>query len=313
MKERFEETILGVFHLWGYSQVTTPSVEYLHVLSKGLDEIGKKRVITFIDPAGGDKPLALRSDVTPQIARIAATTLKNRPAPLRLSYAETVFRRSPQGDRKRMEVYQAGAELIGVDSPEADAEMIAMGIESLSRLGYNTDDIKVAVSHVGYVKALIEDANLSAEEKSDVKEALTKKDTKALMEVLEKTGAKNSARETLEALPGLFGEVDILENAPTPNSEAKNAIENVKEVVSVMKLYGLENRITIDLSEIRGFGYYTGLTFEAFVKGLPKRVFFRWKIRHPFIIVWRGYARNRVRYRYRSSPGNQFHNRLDFS
>ena len=264
---------MGFFRLWGYSRVKTPAVEYLHVLSKGLDEIGKKKVITFTDPAGGDKPLALRSDVTPQIARIAATTLKSRPAPIRLAYAETVFRRSKPGDGKRMEVYQAGAELIGVDSPEADAEMIAMGIESLSRLGYNTNDIKVAVSHVGYVKALMEDASLSAEEKSDVKEALTKKDTKALIEVLDKTSAKNSARKTLEALPGLFGDAKILESAPTPNSKTKNAIENMKEVVSVMKLYGLEERITIDLSEIRGFGYYTGLTFEAFVKGMPKRVF----------------------------------------
>lgn len=273
LKERFEETIIGLFRLWGYSRVTTPAVEYLSVLSKGLDEIGKKRVITFSDPAGGVRPLALRSDVTPQIARIAATTLKNRPHPLRLAYAETVYRLALPGQGQRMEVYQAGAELIGVDSAEADAELIAMGIESMARIGYDPEAVKVTLSHVGYVRAVIDELVIDAETEKAIAIALNRKDTKGLSDALNKAGVSGPARESLETIPHLFGAPDLLGRAPAINDKAKKAIKNCQEVVAVLDRYGLADRINVDLSEVRGFGYYTGVTFEAFVKGIPKPVF----------------------------------------
>ena len=269
LKERIERKVLALFESWGFQRVETPAIEFLSELSKGLDEEGLRRIITFTDPAGGGKPLALRSDVTPQIARIAATSLAGRPVPLRLCYAQTVYRSVRPGAGARMEVSQAGVELIGPGAPEADAEMIAIAIESLRAVGF--DQIKVAVSHIGYIKSTIAAAGLSSEDEASIRKALTRKDPARISAVLDKAGAEGEARRAIEALPSLFGGYETLDKAPLVNEKAAESISNLRDVLAVVERYGLAGMVTVDLGESRGFGYYTGVTFEGFAKGVGKR------------------------------------------
>jgi len=270
LKQRIEKEILTLFDMWGFQRVETPAIEFLSELSKGLDDEGLKRVITFTDPAGGGKPLALRSDVTPQIARIAATALAERPAPIRLSYAQTVYRSIRPGAGHRMEVYQAGVELIGLGSPEADAEMIAIAMESLERLGFT--GVKMAISHMGYIMGVLDVAGLEKKDRVAIKKALMRKDTKEIDRVLDAAGVPEREREAVIKLPNLFGNREIIDKADAVNEQAKASLENLRDVLAVLEKYGRAGEVTIDLGETRGFGYYTGVTFEGFVKGAGKRV-----------------------------------------
>ncbi|MGK7345486.1 MAG: ATP phosphoribosyltransferase regulatory subunit [Candidatus Nitrospinota bacterium M3_3B_026] len=268
--ERIEGEVLRLFESWGFQKVNTPAIEFFSELSKGLDGDALKEVITFTDPAGGGRPLALRSDVTPQIARIAATSLARRPRPIRLCYAQTVYRSVRPGAGERMELYQAGVELIGSASVEADAEMVAIGSEALRRLGLK--DVRIAISHVGYIKELIDAAALDTEDRAAARQALVRKDAARLSAVLDRAGAEGPAREALEKLPSLFGGFEVLDAAPSVNKRTEESLSNLRGVLSVLEKYNLSGVSTLDLGETRGFGYYTGVTFEGFVKGVGRRV-----------------------------------------
>ncbi|MBF0291914.1 MAG: ATP phosphoribosyltransferase regulatory subunit [Nitrospinae bacterium] len=269
LKERIERKALALFHSHGYARVETPAMEFLHVLSKGLTADSLKKVITFSDPAGGGKPLALRSDITPQIARIAATTLASRPFPIRLCYAESVFRSHTPGTVGKMEIYQAGAELLGVSSPEADAEIISLAIESLLRMGFPS--AQMAISHVGYIESTMDELNLDESHRVEIRRALGKKDGSALAGALDRAKAGGPAREAILRAPSLFGNPSVLADAATVNAGARAAVDNLLEITEDISRYGLLEKVIIDMGETRGMDYYTGVTFEGFVKGLSSR------------------------------------------
>src|SRR6266498_566691 len=141
-KRRVEEALFTVFRRWGYREIVTPAYEYFDVLSQGTDHELQERMFKMVDRESG-RLLALRADVTPQIARIVATRMREEPKPLRLAYVTNVFRYDePQVGRYR-EFYQAGAELLGLPNPEGDAEMIAMTVEGLRALGLERFQIDV--------------------------------------------------------------------------------------------------------------------------------------------------------------------------
>ncbi|MBI4665396.1 MAG: ATP phosphoribosyltransferase regulatory subunit [Nitrospinae bacterium] len=270
LKGHIESRILSLLESWGYMRVETPAMEFFHVLSRGLDAETLKRVITFTDPAGGGKPLALRSDVTPQIARLAATSLYNRPKPVRLCYAATVYRSQIPGAGGRMEVYQAGAELVGLSSPEADAEILALALESLARLGLA--DGHISLSHAGYIKSIVDELGLAEPARAEVKLALKKKDMRGLERALENHKTSGPAREALLAAPTLFGGVELAGKAKAVNKGSEEALINLSKIIELLVKRGLGAKVTLDLGETRGMGYYTGVTFEGFVKGIGKRV-----------------------------------------
>ena len=270
LKGQVERDTLALFERWGYCRVETPSMEFLHILAKGLDAEALKRVITFTDPAGGGKPLALRPDVTPQIARIAATSLAGRPSPHRFCYVATVYRSAAPGAGNRMEQLQAGVELIGAATPSADSEVIALSMEAISAL--NLKGAKIAISHLGYIKSIIDGVKLNTGQTADVMRALSKKDAKGLNAAIEKAGAKGAAAEALKKIPSLIGGVTILEKAPAVNDGSRRALDELRTICGDLEKYNAAGEIVIDLGETRGFGYYTGVTFEGFVKGIGKSV-----------------------------------------
>src|SRR5216117_2528182 len=133
-KRHVEETLLTVFRRWGYREIVTPAYEYFDVLSQGTDHELQERMFKMVDRESG-RLLALRADVTPQIARIVATRLREEPKPLRLAYVTNVFRYDEPRIAHYREFSQAGVELIGLDKPEAEVEIIAMTIEGMQALG----------------------------------------------------------------------------------------------------------------------------------------------------------------------------------
>ena len=167
---RIEDGLLEEFSRWGYRKVITPLFEYLEPLSVGLGDDLKSKVMKFVDPSTGEI-VALRPDITPQVARIVATQLKDTSSPLRLCYNGRVVRFEEKGSGKEREIFQVGCELIGLNSAEADGEIIALGIKSLGRSGIKK--LVLDIGHTGILRNLLEK---TGDLRKEVEEAIKKKD-----------------------------------------------------------------------------------------------------------------------------------------
>lgn len=263
-----ESKIRKVFELWGFRRIITPLLEFQHVMAAGLGEELKEKTFRFDDRHTG-KLLAIPSDITPQIARIVATRMKGYPLPHRLYYNGRVLRHAELQSGRSREIFQAGVELIGLDSPEADAEMVAMAVEVLRSLGF--EDFKIDLGHVGFFRGIMEASGLGPNASlQPLLEAISKKDASAVRAILEKEQLPDSAKEELSALPRLFGGREVLDTAyrVAANDASRRALDNIAQVLDILDIHGISKYLTIDLGEIRGLDYHSGLTFEGFVAGL---------------------------------------------
>jgi len=252
---RTEEGLLEEFARWGYRKVITPLFEYLDPLSIGLGDELKSKVMKFVDPSSGDV-VALRPDITPQVGRIVATQLKDHTAPLRLCYNGRVVRFEEKSSGKEREIFQAGCELVGLGSAEADAEIIALGIKSLGKSGIK--NLVLDIGHTGILRHLLAQ---TGERRKDIEDALKKKDQEALSRAIRKSKAAKPVKDAISTLPSMFGGMEVLREAKKIRSISKYVVE-LENVISVIGDYQSDCDINIDLAEIRGFNYYTGVTFE---------------------------------------------------
>ena len=262
-----EERLFGVFTAWGYREIVTPSFEYFDVLSLGTDAELQEKMFKLVDRETG-RLLAWRADVTPQIARIVATRLRDEPRPIRLAYLTNVFRYDePQVGRYR-EFYQAGVELVGLEKPEADAEMIAMTVEGLRALGLGR--FQLDVGHAEFLRGLVDELKADRARVRELQMALSRKDASALTRLVAEIAPAAHVAEALLALPALVGRDDALARAGrlARNARSERALENLSEVYRLVRIYGLADSVILDLGEVRGFDYYSGVHFEAYVAGL---------------------------------------------
>ena len=160
-----------------------------------------------------------------------------------------------------------GAELLGDDSAEADAEMLALVIESMLTIGLK--EFQLTVSNVAFIESLIEDAALKEEEQERVRELIINRNYYGAEEYLDSIQVKRSTREAFASLNGLLGGVDILEKAKNiaPNSRGVMALRRLEKIYDLLKLYGVEKFVTFDLSMMGTYGYYTGIIFRGYTYG----------------------------------------------
>ncbi len=266
-----EAKIRRVFELWGFRRIITPLLEFQDVVALGMGEDLKERTFRFDDRQTG-KLLAIPPDITPQVARIVATRMQGYPLPHRLYYNGRVLRHAEIQSGRSREIFQAGVELIGLDSPEADAEMVAMTVEAMQLLGLG--DFKVDLGQVEFYRGIMAGSGLPAPVQKNLRDAIAKKESTAVREILEREQISDSAKEEIAALPRLFGGREVLAAAEkvAGTDRSKRALENIAQVLDILDIYGVADYITIDLGEIRGLDYHTGLTFEGFVSGLGEPV-----------------------------------------
>ncbi|MBI5492707.1 MAG: ATP phosphoribosyltransferase regulatory subunit, partial [Deltaproteobacteria bacterium] len=269
-----ESAILSVFEAHGFEKVITPLLEYVDVLSLGMGENLKERVLKFIDPSTG-KVVAIRPDITPQIARVVATRMRDFPLPLKLCYNENVLRYQEPRDGKSREVLQIGAEYISARAePQADAEMIIMGIEALKKLGVKS--FKMDIGDVGFLRAILNRLPVAEDARRVIKETIAIKDASGLESVLDDIGASIGERDRklLLNLTTFYGEDSVIEKALSfsDDADARASLSHLQRVVAIIAECGLGSFVTIDLGEFRGFDYYTGIIFEGFASGIGKPI-----------------------------------------
>ena len=265
-KRHVETRLLEVFRRWGYREVVTPTFEFADVLEVGTDVGVRESMFKFVDRETG-RMLALRADITPQIARVVATRLRDEPKPVRLAYITNVFRYDEPRVSHYREFYQAGVELIGLDKPEAEVEVIAMAIEGLRALGL--ERFQIDLGHPDFFRGLLEEVTSDAARRREIREALARKDVSTLARLVQELAPPAAVAEALLALPTLFGRESVLERAAghARTERARRAVANLAEVYRLLTIYGLADSVLLDLGEVRGFDYYSGLYFEAYIAG----------------------------------------------
>lgn len=266
-----EGRIRRVFELWGFRRVITPKLEYEDVLSIGMGDGLKGKTYRFDDRQSG-RLLAFPPDITPQIARIVATRLTGWPLPHRISYSGRVLRQTEIQAGRSREIFQSGVELIGLDSPEADAEMVAMAVEVLQGLGF--DDFKIDMGQVEFCRGVMAASGLHGQQLHELLQAVARKDSSAVAKIIADNGMPEASRAEIAALPRLFGGREVLVEARrvVTNSRSRAALDNLCQVLDILDIHGVSDHLTIDLGETRGLDYHTGITFEGFVTGLGEPV-----------------------------------------
>ena len=269
--EYLQQTLQNIFHQWGFRPLIPPSLEFLHVLELGLGERLREKTFRFDDRQSGQL-VAIPPDITPQVARIAATRMREIPLPLRLCYNGRVLRHTEQQAGKDREIFQAGVELIGLDSPEADAEMVAMAVEGMKAVG--ASEFTIDIGQVEFFHGVMAGLPLTASQTRQLEGAISRKDNAGLKTMLADLPINDRSREEILALPRLFGGREVLQRAAhaVSNDRSRRALDNLEDVLKVLEVYGVEDYVTFDLGELRGLDYHTGITFQGFLSGMGRAV-----------------------------------------
>lgn len=266
VKKNIESEIWSVFASMGYREVELPTFEYYDVFAKSGGQISQENMFKFFDEKG--RILTLRPDITTSIARMAATKEDLSVLPKRYCYTGSVFRaEQTQGARQR-EFTQAGIELIGAYTPEADAEVIAAAIEALLAVGIN--EFSMEIGQVAFFNGLVEQAGLDAEKTEMLRERIDAKDSLGIKELASKLEIGDDIKELLSALPSLFGGMEVIERANVSglNPVSKSALDNLRRIFELLTLYGFEKYISIDLGMLQSIDYYTGSIFKGYTHGV---------------------------------------------
>lgn len=264
-KLAIQDTLHQVLHLYGYQDIQTPTFEYFDVFRKEIGTIASKELYKFFDREGNT--LVLRPDITPSIARAAATLFEDEDFPIRLCYVGNTFINHSSYQGRLKENTQLGAEMIGVDSIEADAEMLAMVVDGLKKVGLK--EFQVNIGHVDFIRSLMESTGLDEEVKAEIDTLVANRNYFGVEEILDEASASEAVKEAFRVLPELIGGVEILKQAAAiaPNEKAKQAIVRLLKIYKILCLYGVEDHISFDLSMSGSYLYYTGIIFRAYTYG----------------------------------------------
>jgi len=269
LQRRLEQRVIDHFTGAGYQEVIPPLVEYLDVIAPVLGGGLVERAYTFADRATG-RLMVLRPDVTPQIARMVAQLLADQRGPLRFCYRATVFRHEEAHAGREREVMQIGVELIGPNDAAADAEVIVLALSVLEQLGIG--GVRVALGHPGVFEGLLEGVDAPEPVVRELRDALARRDRAELTALARKTLPSKRA-DQMESLLDSIGQAEVLTEAgrrfdADKTGRTAEALQRLNDIHRRVEKAGYGSAVLIDLGEVRGFDYYTGMVFDLFVQGV---------------------------------------------
>lgn len=260
--ERMRAEVLDLLRRSGYQLVAPPLLEYTESLLAPDDHDMDLRTFKLVDQLSG-RTLGLRADITPQVARMDAHLL-NRQGVARLCYAGSVLHTQPAGLMHTREPLQVGAELYGHSGLESDLEVQQLLMQALTLLG--VEGVHLDLGHVAPFRALITHEQIDPELEQALFSALQGKDVPALHEL--SAGLSATARDALLALPALYGGVEVIAEARRllPDyPEVSAALDALAQAAAALAPHAAG--IGIDLAELRGYHYHSGMVFAAYHEG----------------------------------------------
>ena len=264
--ERMRRSIIDLLSTWGYEFVIPPMIEYIESLLTGTGEDLDLKTFKLTDQLSG-RLMGIRADMTPQVARIDAHLLK-RDTPTRLCYYGSVLHTRPGKSGETRSPLQLGAELYGHAGVAADIEIVKLMLATLKHVGIS--QTYMDIGHIGVFRSLSAESSLNDEQRTAVFEALQRKAKDELKAFYKEWNVTDKASKALLELVDLNGDVSVLDEAQkilkTISPETLSDIDEVKTLADAIKDHA-DVTINIDLAELRGYHYHTGMVYTAFVPG----------------------------------------------
>lgn len=266
VKRDLESKLRQLFLSSGYREIETPSVEFYDVFSGDQSLIPQEGMFKFTDQQG--RLLVLKPDMTIPIARIAATKLKENLWPVKCCYIGNTFSYNELGGGKQKEYTQAGVEILGIKSPQADAELIALAIRALQLAGI--EEFQIDIGQVDFFRGLMEQSGLTVMEAEEIRELIDTKDFVGVEQLVNRHAIPQDLKELILNLPRCFGSKELIEDLEKRNVSGKalQALEYLKNVLEILGDWGLARYVSIDLGMVQSMNYYTGIVFRGFTYGV---------------------------------------------
>lgn len=264
-KLMLQDRLHEVLHSYGYRDIETPTFEYFDVFSHDVGTIPSRELYKFFDREGNT--LVLRPDITPSIARAVAKYFNDENKTIRLCYEGKTFINNSSYQGRLKECTHMGAEMIGEDNPQADAECIAMVVDCLKKAGL--EEFQISIGQVEFFKSIIKDVRMDEETESELKDFISNRNIFGVQNMLSDLEISDNAREALLCLPSLYGPVEVLERAEKLafNDGTREAVRRLKDIYSILEYYGITRYISFDLSMLSRYNYYTGIFFRGYTFG----------------------------------------------
>ena len=261
-KRNIENKIRNIFRKRGFLEIETPALEFYDAFSPESGLIEQETMFKFFDEQG--RILVMRPDATIPVARVAATKFADKDMPLRVSYLCNTFRYNELGGGKLKEFTAAGVEIIGEGNPEADAEVIATAIKTIISIGI--DSFQIDLGQMQFFKGIMEDSGLSEQETEQIRVLIDRKDFIGVEEIVKARGLDENLRTLILGLSGFYGSIDVIDKLRTltNNKRALIALDNLESVYNILKDYGYEKYISLDLGMLQNPNFYTGIIFKGF-------------------------------------------------
>jgi ATP phosphoribosyltransferase regulatory subunit len=261
-RRRVEAVLAGIIKCWGFEEIILPFFDYLEDFSYGLGSQLGDKAFRFLDQDGS--LLALRPDLTTLVAKTVATRMNDHPLPVKLFYSGEVFRQERTGAGRKKEFYQVGLESIGVARTWADIEILLMAIDCLLHLGVT--DFKIALGHVDFFNGIVAALKLDGDRADALRIAFDHKDCAWLQREVDLLDLGTEKKEFLVELPNYSGGREVLERAlgVVQNEHSRAALKDLGAIQTVLEILGLSEYLTLDLAEVRGLDYYTGIVFKVY-------------------------------------------------
>ena len=268
-RRHIEREVMSVFEGWSYSEIILPIFDYADLFALGMGKEQAEMTYRFTGRDG--KLLALRPEMTSLVARTVATRFQKRSRPIRLCYSGEVFRWDEPRAGRQYEFHQLGLEHIGSDRLESDTEVLVVAIEALRRIGL--EKFTITLGHVGFFNGVADELKLDDDQRNGLQRIIDRKETAELNNFLA-SRVRTANCEALSRLVLLAGKRAILDDARRLISNAKSfaALDDIERVYQTVEALGLDRFVDIDLGDVGGLDYYTGLTFKIYAEGLGTAV-----------------------------------------
>jgi ATP phosphoribosyltransferase regulatory subunit len=265
-----ESHIIRVLRQYDYREIITPTFEYFDVFSTAGRNGFVDKIYRFLDRDGN--LVALRSDFTAQVARIVASKNSALEFPVRLYYSGKIFRFEELHAGRSRESWQVGFELIGDTGAEGEVEVLEMVVNMLRSLAVTGFQINLGT--IEYFNGIVEHADLRGDQLDEIKYLIDHKDADTLSRLLEGSGLPGPTRAALLGMVSLHGQRQVLDRAEklATNSRSRHAVAELTAVYDRLTSSDLAGNVVIDLSDVEGMGYYSGLMIKAYVQGVGYEV-----------------------------------------
>ena len=268
--------VLHMYHCWGYDLVMPAMIEFMDSLLTGTAHSLDTKTFALVDQLTG-KQMGVRSDMTPQVARIDAHLLaddSNNDRVARLCYCGHLLHAQADGITSSRTPLQIGAEIFGNGSITADVEVVSLMIETLHTVGL--EHVSIDIGHVGIFRSLVSNTEVNSQQEALLFDMLQRKSIPELKVYLTQLDLSDQLREQFHQLALLNGDVSIIDEARQIFAEGQDvlhqALDHMQAVVEAVQTKYPSTLINCDLSELRGYNYHTGLVFAAFLPGQGKEI-----------------------------------------